>query len=255
MKRRSEASRLVTAYHEAGHIVAAHVLGYSLGKATIVPEDGVHGTASHANPLYRKNIEWDDSPRVQRLVEHSMLIAIAGPLAQKRHAPRSHWRKGAQNDFHHYVDLLIRMEGNAKVRDKYQEYVWAKAEALIAKNWRLIDQLAHTLMQRGTMKRKEILEVLPGVASHCDTQGVKNGVLRIFSSSRVAGAGSSARETTIEIPVKRAHVARAPTHPAQECVAPVRQRLRLPRVRRARRRVRADATDMAVDWTGTPSRV
>jgi ATP-dependent Zn protease len=43
-----------TAYHEAGHAVVCHRLGYKVNRVTIVPSDTSQGLCTHENILRRK---------------------------------------------------------------------------------------------------------------------------------------------------------------------------------------------------------
>ncbi len=82
-----------TAYHEAGHAVAAFFHSVGLKWVSIVPRDGSLGHVRH-NPLFRTNApDWDDSNRTRNRLETLVFVCLAGTEAQRRFAPRSvrHW--------------------------------------------------------------------------------------------------------------------------------------------------------------------
>ena len=56
-----EAARRATAYHEAGHAVAAWSLGAEIRKASIVPEDGSYGSVEHTSTL--RGLDFDGCER------------------------------------------------------------------------------------------------------------------------------------------------------------------------------------------------
>jgi hypothetical protein len=82
---------LPTAFHEAGHVVAAWSRGLKIHNATIVPSPEFLGRVRHANPLRGLRPDYDVSARVRERAEANIVVALAGPEAQRRHSPRS-WR-------------------------------------------------------------------------------------------------------------------------------------------------------------------
>jgi ATP-dependent Zn protease len=78
-----------TAYHEAGHAVAALVYGLAVRAATIIPAPGVTRSVGHANPSRGIQLDFDDSPRARRRAETSIIVCLAGPAAQRRYSARS----------------------------------------------------------------------------------------------------------------------------------------------------------------------
>ena len=85
-----ELDEATVAYHEAGHAIAAWRLSgrQHLYRVTIVPDADSLGSTYH-DPFHGIRLDdGDDSPRVQRRAENAMLIALAGPAAQRRYNPR-----------------------------------------------------------------------------------------------------------------------------------------------------------------------
>jgi hypothetical protein len=84
-----------TAYHEAGHAVAAFFLGLRIGRAgiTIVPnkKEGAAGTA-HIPPDLKDNPEYLTLPRTYLRIENFAVMCLAGDRAQRKFAPRSRSR-------------------------------------------------------------------------------------------------------------------------------------------------------------------
>jgi ATP-dependent Zn protease len=82
----------LTAYHEAGHAVAAVALGVGAVYASIIP-DPVQGTLGHTKhrpwPGPPPDMDWD---RVRRHAEPRIILALAGVVAEKRrHGRRHNW--------------------------------------------------------------------------------------------------------------------------------------------------------------------
>jgi hypothetical protein len=81
-------AREATAYHEAGHMLAAWRTGIRIKRATIVPGKGFAGLVEQESSLRRTQL---DSDRARLRAEKWVLIALAGPAAQ-RHFRRRSWR-------------------------------------------------------------------------------------------------------------------------------------------------------------------
>src|SRR5579864_9460208 len=99
-----------TAYHEAGHAVAAVLEGFTLYKVQVggpsipVDADGLTVSGSLAKTL---NSEADGVARRDRVrIEKSVRIYLAGALAQRLHARRSCRTHHASSDFGRVIDLL-----------------------------------------------------------------------------------------------------------------------------------------------------
>jgi hypothetical protein len=155
-------NRALTAYHEAGHAVVAHRLGYRVEGASIVEKEGSKGRIKLPNPMHRKD------PKLARhriWVEHAAIIALAGPLTQKRHNPHSHWRSAGVGygkfmtkgtDFQIVSQLIDRVHGEGKVAQIFWRYLEAQAEELIDINWPKIEHVAQALLEHGTLSGDEV---------------------------------------------------------------------------------------------------
>jgi hypothetical protein len=103
-----------TAYHEAGHVVVTHALGYKPKSVTIIPTRDAHGIVHYPNPSRGIQLDIDGSDRARLLAEQVIKISYAGPLAQQRHRPRSWRRYHGASDFDLAADLGLRVCGSAK---------------------------------------------------------------------------------------------------------------------------------------------
>ena len=77
-----------TAYHEAGHAVAAFVLGLRIGRrgVTIVPNYDWDGSA-HVLKQLREKPDTGVAPRTQVRIERFVMMCLAGDTAQRKYAP------------------------------------------------------------------------------------------------------------------------------------------------------------------------
>jgi hypothetical protein len=138
-------ARSTAAFHESGHVVIALVLGRKVKRVSI-DDDGDGG---------KTDIKLGTNKR-------SILIALAGPYAQRRHAPDSGWRSrnhtgfGSDADFDVVTDLIYEMFGIGEVAER----CWAKSEALIEQlvnqHWEQIERVAQALIERGVIEGAEL---------------------------------------------------------------------------------------------------
>jgi ATP-dependent Zn protease len=127
----------IAAYHEAGHAVIAHMLGVRVRRVSINADGG--GSAQLA--------------RLGR-GERAILITLAGPYAQRRRAPHSHWRsrnhtgRRSDTDFDVATDMICNMYGKGKVAETYWRHMEARAEEMVGRYWRHIESVASVLLER-----------------------------------------------------------------------------------------------------------
>jgi hypothetical protein len=143
--RRVRIARQITAYHVAAHAVIADMLGCPVERMSI-DEDG--GGAAR--------IKWSDGD--EQRIELQILVALAGPYSHRRFAPRSrrrmhsnHARFASGDDFDSITTAIYKLHGRGKVADKYRAYMEARAEALVHRYWRRIENVAEALLERGTI--------------------------------------------------------------------------------------------------------
>src|SRR6516225_911173 len=105
--------REAIAYHEAGHAVVAHMLGYQVLRVSIASKSGSASHMSWRHPINRRvtsalDGREADIDRVRPRIDHAIIVSMAGALAQKRHNPRSGWRYGGSSDDLQARELMCR---------------------------------------------------------------------------------------------------------------------------------------------------
>jgi hypothetical protein len=141
-----KSARSISAYHEGGHTVIAHELGATVLAVSIADQGG--------------------RTRIKRLGcgERAILSLLAGPYAQRHHAPRSQWRNRNHTghksgcDFDQVTDLIYRMHGTGKVAEAYWRYVEAHAAWLVEQHWDCIDAVAKHLLKYGAVESRLLLQ-------------------------------------------------------------------------------------------------
>ena len=155
MTRRSSRQQLTPAYHEAGHTVAALMLGYPVRSVSIVPNDYSQGRLDWDSPLGDPSLEFGNVDKVKHLIEHAIIVMRAGSMAQRRHNPRR-WRYGLTgarrgeppgegSDEQGIQEQINRLYRDRKVAKAFRQYLESRTEALVNANWARIGRLARAL--------------------------------------------------------------------------------------------------------------
>jgi hypothetical protein len=107
-----------TAYHEAGHVVAALHLGIPLRKqgVTIIPGEDSYGVTHVGNVLGRQP-EVGASGREELLAERRAIVSLAGIAAERRFNPRSVRNFQWTGDRENAADMLSLFSGSSEELD------------------------------------------------------------------------------------------------------------------------------------------
>jgi hypothetical protein len=154
-----------TAYHEAGHAVAAIHHYVKLHKVTIVPTaDGsasghiITGTLHHFDP------EPNTSAKARDEAERLMIMLLAGGVAESRFRGRHNW-VGAKRDMHTVTNMSLDFYLHPEVNYAYRQFVLERARAFVAEPtfWKEITDLAEALLKSKTLTGKEATSVILAV--------------------------------------------------------------------------------------------
>src|SRR3954453_19944945 len=132
------------AYHEAGHAVVSHVLGYRCMYVTIVPDGDRLGHACCEDPLMGSHDQKN---------EHALKVLIAARIAEGRHTG-SHeiWGDGDDRVKAMNIALLAadREPGGAEA---LINKVIAETRQLVDQHWADIEELAERLLSNNVVQR------------------------------------------------------------------------------------------------------
>lgn len=145
-----------TAFHEAGHAVAACLHGYPFRLVTIEPR-----TASLGHVLFAKwsgefHPDANNDRRTMRRVEVMVTTALAGNAAQWILTRRNDW-VGAREDNAHAVRMASYMCGDDDEALALVAYLRARVrnQLALAPNWAAVKAVAEALLERRTLRGGE----------------------------------------------------------------------------------------------------
>jgi ATP-dependent Zn protease len=159
-KARKGMSREATAYHEAGHAVAAWCLGYRPATASILAGDDSAGQVRHESPFPGINFEFDGSDWTRLKIERAIMICLAGPIAQRRHR-RTSWRRwhGAA-DYATATELALRTYGSGEIASAFLKWLDLRAKLLVEDHWSAIERVAIALLKHATLTNEDITSLV-----------------------------------------------------------------------------------------------
>jgi ATP-dependent Zn protease len=141
-----------TAFHEAGHVVAAYVLDREITRVSL---DGPSGATTS---LTDDGDEWDRRAK-------DIVVAYAGPLAEARKFERAN--AGGMYEDHLHIRREIEPVAHAHRRAMTPEDVEvlrselaAKALQIVDENWGAVEALALELIRTRTLSGPQVVQLL-----------------------------------------------------------------------------------------------
>jgi len=144
------------AYHEAGHAVVAHTLGYGTPYVEIAADGSGYRAGSGA-------------PGGRDVVEHMVLITMAGPIAEARALRISRlvaWGWSASGDLPEAEGLITGLGG----LDPWWNIYESQTAALVREHWPAVDRVARALLARRRLDAAALAELL-GAATDVSSYG------------------------------------------------------------------------------------
>lgn len=162
--RQTEKSLRKTAYHEAGHVVAAVVEGIRFRSVTIRPDADTLGRV-----MFRKWPVWamPDSPRYNQQRARSWFesrarIALAGRMAEEYHTKQLAPRHTHAQDYRAVVNFAYEVCGFKDECDAWIEYLYLGARNRLIRKpyWAAVRALANELMKQKTIGEAEARRII-----------------------------------------------------------------------------------------------
>jgi ATP-dependent Zn protease len=136
-----------TAYHEAGHAVAALALDRPVVKVSIRADRDRLGICFFGKAIFRPSVDW---------LEREVLIALAGMAAEARRTGE-YDREAAGRDLRYARGLSLQRAGNDRQAERLEKRMLSKAEHLLERgaNWRAVERIAQALLQSGEISGRQ----------------------------------------------------------------------------------------------------
>jgi hypothetical protein len=153
--------REVAAYHEAGHVVIRHVLGFTLEPTTSAPALDANDDVQYADPLRGIELGTDGSDEARLRLEKAIQISYAGAFAQHEFkGEHSRWLDHGKLDFEVAEELGLNACGSKAQNVHFQHWLRTATEEMVRAHWVDIDRVAKELQTRGSITGAEITALL-----------------------------------------------------------------------------------------------
>ncbi len=131
---------VATAFHEAGHAVAALALDRPVVKVSIEPKRDFLGICAFGKAVFRPSEDW---------LEREVLIALAGMAAEARRTGE-YRRDAAGRDLLYARRLAIQRAGSDRQAERLERRMLAKVENLLDEEgcWAAVERIASELLVR-----------------------------------------------------------------------------------------------------------
>ena len=135
-----------TAFHEAGHAVAALALDRPVVRVSIRPDRDALGICAFGKAVFRPSKDW---------LEREVLIALAGMAAEAKRTG-AYDREAAGRDLR-YAGKLAMQRGGERQAERLQRRMLARVENLLERpaNWAAVERIAAELLRSGEMSGRQ----------------------------------------------------------------------------------------------------
>lgn len=143
---------VATAYHEAGHVVVAEVLGRRVHSARIDCRGGLVRNAKSPRLDLRRQ------PRTLRerwAREREVIIYFAGLIAEERFSGKR-TLDGVESDFLAIEKILGARSGRKEETIAYGRWLYERSASLVLEHWSIIARVAKELMKLGQLRQPQI---------------------------------------------------------------------------------------------------
>jgi hypothetical protein len=205
------------AFHEAGHAVAAVAFGCRLDHVSALAGRAPDGSAWDGNVAYRQPPVPPDLPAdlrraiAEQGLRQEIVIALAGPAAQRRAAPRSRVPAVGTVDRAEAARLASIVARDAKCERALLKYAANEARALVENEWPAIAALADSLLKAEHLSGDRAMRIIRAAEADREAAFREANRLHVVPSDDdldVYSAEQHRRARTVQ----RRHVADAVLH-------------------------------------------
>ena len=156
--RQQPARDLLTAYHEAGHAVMAHLCGQRITRVEIVGDDEHAGSCSALRPSPVETPAADAAVPTAA-IEARILCVCAGLVAEAEVSRSESWDEG-RDDLDEAVRLAMKVVGDCERVIPFLEMAREHAADLLRRHWVAVEALAERLVESRVMAGAEVRKML-----------------------------------------------------------------------------------------------
>jgi len=150
------------AYHEAGHAAVAVYFRIGLKRVSVVPDPNYDGICSQVQQTWFEKLDREDSDSITKKAERQMMVALAGPEAQRKFAPTSIRRHQARGDIKAVFECAFSICGSAEEASALVELLRIRTRNLLGMPfvWKGVKALAKQLLKRNEISGKHAKAII-----------------------------------------------------------------------------------------------
>lgn len=153
-----------TVIHEAGHAVMCFLEGIKIYKISIMPTGDVLGYVRHENPLFGRDLGWDDDQH-KDTVFSNVRVLLGGVSAELNHfndIDKEDFSEGFGDDLHEAVErLTFYISSNKEIGETIDELIKEVRQTLKQpKCAKTIEALSQALMEKKQLEPEEVKAII-----------------------------------------------------------------------------------------------
>lgn len=151
------------AYHEAGHAVMCRLMRFRLRSISVGNDELAAGQTTHDIARHRTREGVGETDAVRRRVEKTILVCLAGPLAQARYDgenPKA--SNGGAVDVDTAFDLALRLFRSKRTATAFLKFAeeWARQKLDEPSTWAAVEALAGALLREGRLSGSQARAII-----------------------------------------------------------------------------------------------
>jgi len=161
MQRKKFSGKMKTAFHEAGHAVAAYLLRKKFKYITIRANEVFNGYVRHEKPRNSAENGWTEERNKRSSRERDILTSLAGGISTLILTGKPD-RTGSYADLDNALDLASDVCGSKDECDAYVNWLSVRCEVMMRSpsNWYAVEALAQELFKTEKISYRKAREII-----------------------------------------------------------------------------------------------
>jgi ATP-dependent Zn protease len=161
MNQKRVSRRTGTAYHEAGHAVAAYLVRKKFRYVTIRANGEYEGYMRHYQKRDAFLIDGEEHAMTRTSIEKDMMVSLAGGAAVFLLTGK-HDYIGKWSDDHKVMDLAETVCRSGRECEAYINWLYIRCESMLRSqaNWHAVETLAEELLVKETISYRKAVEII-----------------------------------------------------------------------------------------------
>lgn len=150
-----------TAYHEAGHAVAAYLRRLRFTSISVIPYRGTLGRCEFSEAPVIVDLNAHSIEQARRRIETLIIVSLAGGVAECLLTGRRNWR-GAHADLQDAARYAAFITGSDDELGAYVHWLWERTTVLLSARpcWLAVQQLAEALVEDRRVGERRAREII-----------------------------------------------------------------------------------------------